>query len=105
MRLAPALHVIPWLVVPCLLACATAPPPADPVAALRARAASDLSCPGHLLRIAPMGAETFGASRVPLYQDVEGCSMHVIYVATESGYVLSAPQMKPPKGPDHVDVR
>jgi hypothetical protein len=101
MRLPHALHLVPLLVA----SCATAPPPADPVAALRAQAAADLSCPSHLLRIAPMGAETFGPSRVPLYQDVEGCSMHVIYVATEKGYTLSAPQMKPPKGPDHVDVR
>jgi len=89
-----------------LLACATAPPPADPVGALPAQAAKDLSCPANVLRIAPMGEEKFEGGPVPLYQSVEGCSMHVIYTATKTGYVLSSPQKGPPSlAPDHVDVR
>jgi hypothetical protein len=101
MRIARALLVMPVLVA----ACATAPPPADPIAALRATAAVDLSCPAHLLRVTPVGEETFGPQRLPLYQQVEGCSMHVIYVARETGYVLSSPRPSALKGPDHVDVR
>jgi hypothetical protein len=86
--------------------CAATPPPADPGKALRAQASSDLSCPTSDLRIAPLGAETFGDARVPLYQEVEGCSMHVIYTATKEGYVLSAPKhVAPDHAPDHVDVR
>jgi hypothetical protein len=92
---------VPWL----LAACATASPPVDPVRALPAQASADLSCPTNVLRIAPMGEETFGETRIPLYQEVQGCSMHVIYTATKAGYVLSTPQHKPSHAPDHVDVR
>ncbi|HVV86283.1 MAG TPA: hypothetical protein VHE35_24675 [Kofleriaceae bacterium] len=89
-------------------ACATAPPPppGDPVAAVRAQAATDLSCPAHLLRVSPIGAETVGSPARPQYMDVEGCSLHVIYEAKEAGYVLSSPkQVTPAHAPDHVDVR
>jgi hypothetical protein len=76
------------------------------VAATRAQAAADLSCPAHLLRISPIGAETVGATGRPRYMDVEGCSLHVIYEAKEAGYVLSSPKHVPPAhAPDHVDVR
>ena|SRR5881394_2044911 len=102
MRMSTIGCLVPWLVA----ACATAPPPADPIAALHAQASSDLSCPQPLLRITPLGDQTFEATRLPLYQDVEGCSMHVVYAATKSGYVLSkGSRPKPPLGPDHVDVR
>ena len=102
MRLSLILCVVPWLGV----ACATAPPPADPIAALHAQAASDLSCPQSLLRITPLGDEMFGDTRQPLYQSVEGCSMHVVYMATKSGYVMSkGARPKPTLAPDHVDVR
>jgi hypothetical protein len=101
MRVGRALLVLPGVVA----ACATAPPPGDPIAALRASAATDLSCPAHLLRMTPVGDETFGPQRVPLYEQVEGCGMHVIYVAHESGYVMGSPKPALPKGPDHVDVR
>jgi hypothetical protein len=88
-----------------LAACATAPPPVDPVKALPAQASADLSCPTNVLRIAPMGEETFGDARIPMYQEVQGCSMHVIYTATKAGYVLTSPKTKPSLAPDHVDVR
>jgi hypothetical protein len=102
MRLATALWSFPWLIA----ACAATPPPGDPIKALRTRAASDLSCPVVDLRIAPMGDQTFGEGRIPAYQEVEGCSMHVIYAATKAGYVLSSPKNAPPAhAPDHVDVR
>jgi hypothetical protein len=101
MRVGRALLVIPGFVT----ACATAPPPADPVAALRSSAAVDMSCPAHLLRVTPLGEETFGPQHVPLYQQVEGCGMHVIYVAHETGYVMGSPKPTPARGPDHVDVR
>jgi len=86
--------------------CATAPPPADPMAALRKDASSELSCPSEFIRITPMGDETYGPARWPKYQEVQGCSMHVVYVATDAGYVLSTPRKAPSsKAPDHVDVR
>lgn len=87
MRIPRVLWGVPLLFV----ACATAPPPADPIAALRGQASSDLSCPATMLSISPMGDATFGDTRVPLYQEVQGCSMHVVYVATKEGYVLSTP--------------
>jgi hypothetical protein len=90
MRLPDALLGFPLLIA----ACATAPPPADPVAALRAQASADLSCPADLLRIAPVGDETFGDTRLPLYQEAQGCSMHVMYKATKAGYVLSTPGVR-----------
>jgi hypothetical protein len=94
--------VVAWLVS----ACATAPPPADPVKALHEQAATDLSCPTADLQFAPMGNETFGDARVPLYQEAQGCGMHVIYTATKAGYVLTSPKHPPPShAPDHVDVR
>jgi hypothetical protein len=87
-------------------ACATAPAPADPLAALPARAAQDLSCPAHLLQIAPVGAETFGPKAQPLYEEAQGCGMHVLYVATDKGYVLSSPKPhRPPREENWVDVR
>jgi hypothetical protein len=96
------LCAVPWIVA----ACATAPPPADPIAALHAQAASDLSCPQTLLRITPLSDETFGDTRQPLYQSVEGCSMHVVYMATKAGYVMSKGKRPAPSmAPDHVDVR
>jgi hypothetical protein len=102
MRLARLFCSVPWL----FAACATAPPPVDPLAALPALAASDLSCPQHLLVIAPVGNQTFAETRQPLYESVEGCSMTVIYVATKQGYVLSrGGRRAPPLAPDHVDVR
>jgi hypothetical protein len=102
MRLPAAWWGVPWLVA----ACATAAPPADPVKALQATAASDLSCPAADLQITPMGSETFGDARIPAYQEVAGCSMRVIYAATKDGYVMSAPKHLPPvHAPDHVDVR
>ena len=53
-----------------------------------------------------MGNETFGDARVPLYQEAQGCGMHVIYTATKAGYVLTSPKHPPPShAPDHVDVR
>lgn len=102
MRPSPVACVVPWLVA----ACATAPPPVDPLAALPAQASSELSCPRTLLRITPLGDETFESTRLPLYQSVEGCSMHVVYTATKSGYVLSkGNRSRPSLAPDHVDVR
>jgi hypothetical protein len=102
MRVPRASCLVPWLVA----ACATAQPPVDPIAALPAQAAADLSCPASLLRIAPLGDETFGETKQPLYQSVEGCSMHVIYTATKAGYVMSkGSRPKPAMAPDHVDVR
>ena len=93
---------VPWLVV----SCATAPPPVDPVAALPTLAASDLSCPRELLVITPVGDQTFGDTRQPLYQSVEGCSWTVVYVATKQGYVMSQGKRRTPSlAPDHVDVR
>ncbi|HVU51725.1 MAG TPA: hypothetical protein VHL80_13610 [Polyangia bacterium] len=90
-----------------LAACATStPPPAgDPVAAVRAQAAAELSCPAHLLRVTALGGETVGPDQRPRYIDVEGCSLHVIYVAGETGYVLTPKQAPPAHAPDHVDVR
>jgi hypothetical protein len=85
--------------------CATAPPPADPIAALRNDAVSRLSCPSEFIRITPVGEETYGPAHWPKYQEVQGCSMHVMYVATDAGYVLNTPRPAPLKGPDHVDVR
>ena len=103
MRLPAFVWGVAWLVG----ACATAPPPVDPVKALPAQASSDLSCPVEVLRISPMGEQTFGDGRVPMYQEVEGCSMHVIYTATKAGYVMTSPKRQPPPAhaPDHVDVR
>jgi hypothetical protein len=94
-------------VVPCLVAaCATAPPPADPIAAFHAQAASELSCPQEMLRFIPLGDETFGETRQPLHQSVEGCSMRVVYTATKDGYVMSKGNPHTPSlAPDHVDVR
>jgi hypothetical protein len=102
MRLPRLLCFVPWLVA----ACATTQTPVDPIAALPARASADLSCPQNLLRITPVGEETFAETRQPLYQSVEGCSLSVIYVATKQGYVMSQgkPHM-PSMAPDHVDVR
>jgi hypothetical protein len=97
-----------WVGVASLLAaCATAPPPppGDPVAAVRAQAASELSCPAHLLRVTPLGAESVGPEHRPRYMDVEGCSLHVIYVAGDVGYVMTPKQAPPAHAPDHVDVR
>jgi hypothetical protein len=114
MRLRAARRGVPWIAARVLArvlalsfaSCATAPPPVDPVKALPALAAADMSCPASNLRITPMGDQTFGDARIPAYQEVEGCSMHVIYAATKSGYVLSAPKYLPPAhAPDHVDVR
>jgi hypothetical protein len=102
MQWACLLCAVPWLIS----GCATAPPPADPIGALRARASSDLSCPQALLQITPLGDETFGETRQPLYQSVEGCSMHVSYIATSAGYVMKSGSRPPPAmAPDHVDVR
>jgi hypothetical protein len=102
MRKTGMLGVVPWLIA----ACATAPPPADPIGALRTRASSELSCPEALLGITPLGDQTFGETRHPLYQNVEGCGMHVIYTATKAGYVMSKGRRSPPTlAPDHVDVR
>jgi hypothetical protein len=102
MRTPRLLCVVSWLVA----ACATAPPPVDPIADLQTRAASDLSCPKSLLRINPLGDETFGEARLPLYQNVEGCSLHVVYTATKKGYVMTQGSHRPPAmAPDHVDVR
>jgi hypothetical protein len=102
MRPPRTLYVVPLLVA----ACATSRPPADSIPALQARAASDLSCPQSLLRITPLGDQTFGEPRQPLYLDVEGCSMHVVYMATKNGYVMSQGYHRPPEmAPDHVDVR
>ena|SRR5579862_1270578 len=102
MRLPRLLCVAPWLVA----ACATSQLPVDPLAALQAQAASDLSCPPTLLRITPLGDETFGEARQPLYESVEGCSLSVIYVATKKGYVMSQGHHRAPSmAPDHVDVR
>jgi hypothetical protein len=96
------LHAVPWLVA----ACATAPPPTDPIVALKARAASDLSCPASLLRITPLGDQTFGQTRQPLYENVEGCSLNVVYTATAKGYVMTQGNHAPPAlEPDHVEVR
>jgi hypothetical protein len=106
MRLRAALRGAPWLVSWLVSACATAPPPADPVKALQAQATTDLSCPAADLQIAPMGNETFGDARVPLYQEAQGCGLHVIYTATKAGYVLTSPKHAPPAlAPNHVDVR
>jgi hypothetical protein len=41
-----------------------------------------------------VGDETFGDARVPLYQEVQGCSIHVMYRATKAGYVLSSPGVR-----------
>src|SRR5882672_8938297 len=102
MRISHLACVVSWLVA----ACATAPPPADPIAALHAQAAADLSCPQPLLRITPLGDQTYEATRLPLYQDVEGCSLHVVYAATKAGYVMTkGSRPKPSLAPDHVDVR
>jgi hypothetical protein len=102
MRLPRLLCGVPWLVA----ACATAQPPVDPIAALPALAASDLSCPRELLLITPVGDQTFAETRQPLYQIVQGCSLSVVYVATKHGYVLSQGNRKAPSlAPDHVDVR
>jgi hypothetical protein len=103
MRRPRVLVAVPWLVG----ACATAPPPSpgDPVVAVRGQAASELSCPAHLLRVSAIGAETAGPEKRPRYIDVEGCSLHVIYVATETGYVMTPKTAQPTHAPDHVDVR
>jgi hypothetical protein len=103
MRRAYALCVVSWLVATCAT---SPPPPGDPIAALRARASSELSCPQELLRISPLGDQTFGPNGQPLYEDVEGCSLHVVYTATKSGYLMSSGRRAPPSlAPDHVDVR
>jgi hypothetical protein len=102
MRLPRTFCVVSWFVA----ACATSQPPADSMPALQARAASDLSCPQSLLRITPLGDQTFAETRQPLYLDVEGCSMHVVYMATKNGYVMSQGYHRAPAmAPDHVDVR
>jgi hypothetical protein len=72
---------------------------------VRAQAATELSCPAHLLRVSAMGAETAGPEKRPRYIDVEGCSLHVIYVANESGYAMTPKTAPPAHAPDHVDVR
>ena len=93
---------VPWLVA----ACATSQLPVDPIAALQAQASSELSCPQTLLRITPMGDQTFGDARQPLYESVEGCGLSVVYVATKRGYVMSQGNHRTPSmAPDHVDVR
>jgi hypothetical protein len=94
---------VPWV----LAACATSPPPppGDPIVAVRAQAASELSCPAHLLRVTPLGAERVGPEQRPRYIDVEGCSLHVIYVANDGGYVLTPKTAPPVHAPDHVEVR
>jgi hypothetical protein len=106
MRLPRLQCVVPWLVPWLVAACATAQAPADPVAALHAKAASDLSCPQSLLLITPLGDETFAETRQPLYQSVAGCGMSVVYMATKTGYVMSQGNHRAPAmAPDHVDVR
>jgi hypothetical protein len=105
MRLALAALGVSWLVT----ACATTPPPTppgDPLQAVRAQAATELSCPAHLLRAAALGDETVAPSGRPRYVEVVGCSLHVIYSANETGYVLTSPRhVEPAHAPDHVDVR
>jgi hypothetical protein len=100
------LILLSCLVSSLVTGCATTQIPVDRVAELRTRAASDLSCPQELLRITPMGEELYEDTRQPLYQEVEGCSMHVIYTATKDGYVMSKGGHPPPSlAPNHVDVR
>jgi hypothetical protein len=91
-----------------VLGCATAStlPPALSVAALKPRAAAELSCPEVYLSVAPLGDEKYAETGEPLYESVEGCSLSVVYVRTKDGYVLSkGARPKPSLEPDRVDVR
>lgn len=58
--------------------------------ALADRAPFELNCPKDQLVIAALTKTTYGNTDAPLYQGAQGCGRRVVYVATDSGYVLNS---------------